>query len=38
MMVLRRAAAPTPRPPSRFGGVGSMGLSLIEEVKQGGIA
>jgi hypothetical protein len=38
MMMVRCAATPTPRPPSRFGDVVFSGLNLIGEMKQGGIA
>ena len=37
-MMIRRAAAPTPRPPSRFVAVMGSGVKQFDELKQGGIA
>jgi hypothetical protein len=37
-MMIRRAAAPTPRPPSQFSGVERMRMKQFGELKQGGIA
>ena len=38
MMMIRRAAAPTPRPPSHVIAVAESGIEQIGELKQGGIA